>query len=108
MAPPQGAFYAMVTLPVDDADHCETPLEAYRDIAPALHTLASALHKPPSELTIYDPYFCDGAVARHLAGLGFPTVYNRREDCYRVWREQRAPPFDVSPRQPSLIACKLD
>ena len=36
-------------------DHCESPLEAYRDAAPLLTKLARALGKEPAELRIYDP-----------------------------------------------------
>ena len=43
--------------PVDDADHCETPAEAYADAAPILHSLARQLGKTAAELKIWDPYF---------------------------------------------------
>eukprot|EP01043_Picozoa_sp_COSAG02_P007934 COSAG02_NODE_246_length_27291_cov_105.654200_3_plen_350_part_00 len=43
--------------PVDDADHCETPAEAYADAAPVLHSLARQLGKTAAELKIWDPYF---------------------------------------------------
>lgn len=46
-------------------------------------------------LRLYDPYYCDGAVVRHLTELGFPNVYNRKEDCYAVWASSDVPPFDV-------------
>lgn len=74
--------------PVDPDDHCESPLEAYRDILPLLQFLARRLHGgTQQQLSIYDPYYCNGTVIRHLAELGFPSVYNRREDCYKVWAE---------------------
>eukprot|EP01040_Poterioochromonas_malhamensis_P016227 gene16227-18370_t len=41
-------------------DHCETPVEAYEDIAPLLHLIAKALGKTAETLSIYDPYFCEG------------------------------------------------
>jgi len=47
------------------------------------------------ELRIYDPYFCNGAVQRHLAALGFPRVHNRNEDFYEVQAQGRVPPHDV-------------
>ena len=81
--------------PVEDADHCETPARAYADVAPVLRSLARQLGKTPAELKIYDPYFCQGGVKQNLAQAGFPSVYNRREDCYRVWSEGKAPAFDV-------------
>ena len=81
------------------ADHCETPLAAYRDLAPLLQGLASALHgvakgsshdthdadeaagaaaaAARSKLRIYDPYFCTGRVREHLGSLGFPQVMGR-------------------------------
>lgn len=37
------------------------------------------------KLTIYDPYYCNGAVVRNLVGLGFPNVHNINRDCYKVW-----------------------
>lgn len=76
-------------------DHCESPLEAYKDVAPVLRRLATKLGKKPSELRIYDPYFCAGAVARHLDELGFPNVYNKCEDFYRTIATASVPDHDV-------------
>ena len=39
-------------------DHCESPLEAFEDIAPILERLAKDLGKTPETLKIYDPYYC--------------------------------------------------
>ena len=49
------------------------------------------------KLSIYDPYFCNGRVVNHLEGLGkFITVYNRKENCYDVWKDpSRYPLYDV-------------
>ena len=63
----------------DPDDHCESPLEAYRDIAPLLHQLATRLSRRPSELRIYD-FYCAGTCVKHLAAVGFTSVYNRCED----------------------------
>ena len=80
--------------PVDPDDHCESPLEAYRDVAPFLSLLDKHLHSnltsttngtATSTLRIYDPYYCDGAVKRNFASLGFSNVYNRKENCYEMW-----------------------
>lgn len=93
----------------DPDDHCETPLQAYRDILPFLNFLrqqqqprtAKATTTPTekssatSSLHIYDPYYCNGAVKRNFATLGFDQVYNVKEDCYRVWESDKAPAFDV-------------
>ena len=39
--------------------------------------LAQALGKTKATLRIYDPYYCEGSMAKHLARLGFTDVYNR-------------------------------
>lgn len=53
-------------------------------------------NRPPAAFTIYDPYYCDGAVKDNFVQLGFPTVYNRKEDCYSVWSNaNKYPDFDV-------------
>jgi len=82
---------------VDPDDHCESPLQAYKDIAPLLESYTRWIRKRSnSELSIYDPYFCNGRVARHLESLGFPGVYNRKEDCYKVWRDPSIyPSYDI-------------
>jgi len=52
-----------------------------------------------SKVSIYDPYYCDGAVLSHLTKLGFNDVYNKKEDCYKTWCQsdttQPYPTFDV-------------
>jgi hypothetical protein len=58
IAPPPKCY----PFPVDDADHAESPPQAYSDIAPVLGALAESLSKSPAELRIYDPYFCAGRV----------------------------------------------
>ena len=75
--------------PTEEDDHCESPLEAYEDITPFLNKLC---RDDKSSLRIYDPYYCDGAVVRNLALLGFSNVENQNEDCYKVWSEKQ---FDV-------------
>merc|ERR1712196_122374 len=47
---------------VDDTDHCESPKQAYADIAPLLTQLCKLLGKSPATLRIWDPYYCNGAV----------------------------------------------
>ena len=37
-----------------------------------------------SDLRVYDPYYCDGAVVSHFKELGFPNVANENTDCYKV------------------------
>lgn len=71
-------------------DHCETDVSAYKHLVPFLLQLARSLHgratskHPGQHLRIWDPYFCDGAVVRNLASLGFPNVHNRNEDFYKT------------------------
>lgn len=77
--------------PTEADDHCESPLQAYRDIVPLLTHLC----KTTESLVIYDPYYCDGSVIRNLNELGFSNVYNRKEDCYTVWSSMKCPAFDV-------------
>jgi hypothetical protein len=106
---------AAVSFPfeTDPDDHCESPLDAYEHILPLLQSYERQIMlrrrnnkkareeeagaAPSAEggrgdrgLSIYDPYYCNGQVARHLASLGFPSVYNRKEDCYAVWADLAA------------------
>lgn len=80
---------------VDPSDHCETPKEAFIDIAALLDATASQLGKTPSSLKIYDPYYCAGRSARTLGILGFDNVYNRCEDFYMAIENNTLPEFDV-------------
>jgi hypothetical protein len=73
----------------DPDDHCESPLDSYKDIVPLLKLCGSTA-------SIYDPYYCNGTMAKHLASLGFPDVYNKKEDCYKVWASKKCyPSFDL-------------
>ena len=65
--------------PVEYGDHFETPLEAYKDVAPVLSAVAKRLRKPTNTLAVYDPYYCKGAAVRQLAQLGFNKVHNVNE-----------------------------
>lgn len=65
-----------------EEDHCETAPESYAHIVGVLQLIARKLCMRPEALRIYDPYYCNGAVVRHLAALGFPNVYNCNEDFY--------------------------
>ena len=76
--------------PTEADDHCESPREAYEHILPLLGHLQK---KSPSSFLIYDPYYCDGAVKENLKDLGCPNVYNKKEDCYQVWRSGTSPTF---------------
>lgn len=80
--------------PTDPDDHCESPLQAYAHIQPLLRLLQSTDAKK-GDLRIYDPYYCNGAVVENLAALGFPSVHNKKEDCYQVWASDSYPTCDV-------------
>lgn len=79
----------------DPDDHCETSSIAYTHIKPLLKLIAKRLEKDPSELNVYDPYFCAGGTAKHLKTLGFEQVYNVAEDFYEVITDGRIPTHDV-------------
>ena len=55
-----------------------------RDLEAFLFRIAQSLNKSKAELRIYDPYYCEGSMVKHLGKLGFASVYNRNEDFYRV------------------------
>jgi hypothetical protein len=81
---------------VDDDDHCESPLQAYEDIAPILDAIKESLgYDHRSQLRIYDPYFCEGVMKGHLASLGFTDVYNELEDFYARVASKTCPEYDV-------------
>ena len=79
----------------DEEDHCETAPEAYAHIDDALRRIAAASGVTASALRIYDPYFCNGAVVRHLGVLGFDDVYNANEDFYAAIGDNKVPLHDV-------------
>jgi len=49
----------------------------------------------PGDLTLYDPYYCNGQVVAHLKSLGFPKVINLPIDFYAAQRDNSIPAFDV-------------
>lgn len=76
-------------------DHCETSHIAYVHIAPILTYIAEQIGKKPSNLQIYDPYYCAGTVVQHFNKLGFEDVYNKPEDFYQVIQDGCVPQHDV-------------
>lgn len=79
--------------PTEPDDHCESPLLAYNHVVAILKLLCQG--QQPEKSTIYDPYYCNGAVVRNLNQLGFPNVYNVKQDCYAAWQKQELPSFDI-------------
>ena len=96
---------------VNPDDHCESPMTAYADIRPVLdlfvrqqrgtafqsnHANSKGGAGAGADVCIYDPYYCNGRVADHLEGLGYPNVYHKKEDCYAVWNDPgRYPTYDL-------------
>uniref|UniRef100_A0A6U6BWP0 Uncharacterized protein n=1 Tax=Guillardia theta TaxID=55529 RepID=A0A6U6BWP0_GUITH len=80
---------------IDDADHAETPAEAYADISHVLEYVAGILKKDNNTVKIYDPYYCNGSVKKRLMRQGFPNVYNEREDFYKAIEDKRIPSHDI-------------
>ena len=72
-------------------DHFETPLQAYKDLAPLLR------HLNPNSNTqiIYDPFYCQGSMVQHMNTIGFSNVINQNVDFWNVLKEKRLPSFDV-------------
>lgn len=93
---------------VDDTDHCETPLQAYRDAINILDRLAKSLNKTRSTLTIYDPYYCDGGVKKKLASFGFTSVINRNRDFYQDIDNNLTPEYDVLVTNPPYSGVHME
>lgn len=83
--------------PGSSADDRETPLVAVEDILPVLLAAADASRKLLSDISIYDPYYCRGAVKSHLISLGCSPggVHNDPIDCYTAQKANEVPAFDV-------------
>jgi hypothetical protein len=62
-------------------------------IQPVLNELFRYANR--KDIQIWDPYYCDGAVKRHLETLGFQNVYHKNEDFYAVVESNKQPPHDV-------------
>jgi len=89
---------------VDYNDHFETSQEAYQDIDRTLRYIAKGLNKAPSELRIYDPYYCAGGTIRKLRNLGYQYIHNEKKDFYEELREGRIPAYDVVVTNPPYSA----
>lgn len=92
----------------DEADHAETPVEAYRDIAAVLGRLAEAMGKTRATVKVYDPYYCAGGVIKRLGQYGFKRVYNRCEDFYKMIDDGMVPDYDVLLTNPPYSADHFD
>lgn len=89
---------------VEYNDHFETPQMAYGDISSILEYLAEDIGKPKSELVVYDPYFCQGQMVRHMHELGFENVINLNRDFYQDILNKAIPgKFQVKHHHKSLF-----
>jgi len=70
-------------------------LAAFRDLRPALRSVAKLCHKDCAKVRIYDPFYCEGSMKDHMNSLGFSNVYNENEDFYERVRTETVPPYDV-------------
>eukprot|EP00580_Thalassiosira_gravida_P018560 CAMPEP_0201659332 /NCGR_PEP_ID=MMETSP0494-20130426/2152_1 /ASSEMBLY_ACC=CAM_ASM_000839 /TAXON_ID=420259 /ORGANISM="Thalassiosira gravida, Strain GMp14c1" /LENGTH=398 /DNA_ID=CAMNT_0048136785 /DNA_START=90 /DNA_END=1286 /DNA_ORIENTATION=+ len=93
---------------VDDTDHCETPIQAYKDLLPILDRIAKSLNKKRSNLIIYDPYYCDGGVKKKLNSYGFTSVINRNRDFYEDIRKKQTPEYDVLVTNPPYSGVHME
>lgn len=76
---------------VDYNDHFETPPIAYKDLSPVLEALSAGVGKTTGELTIYDPYWCEGSMVSHMRELGYENVINRNRDFYMDIKKKNIP-----------------
>lgn len=76
---------------VDYNDHFETPPTAYKDLSPVLEALAHGVCKTTAELTVYDPYWCEGSMVSHMRELGYENVINRNRDFYMDIKKKNIP-----------------
>eukprot|EP00598_Pedospumella_elongata_P015656 CAMPEP_0185014246 /NCGR_PEP_ID=MMETSP1098-20130426/99222_1 /TAXON_ID=89044 /ORGANISM="Spumella elongata, Strain CCAP 955/1" /LENGTH=467 /DNA_ID=CAMNT_0027543335 /DNA_START=65 /DNA_END=1469 /DNA_ORIENTATION=+ len=80
---------------VDYNDHFETPPTAYKDLSPVLEALAHCVCKTTAELTVYDPYWCEGSMVSHMRELGYENVINRNRDFYMDIKKKNIPGYDI-------------
>ena len=76
------AFSNNYNFEVDYNDHFETPLNAYQDVLPFIHSIASILNKSLDDIIVFDPYYCKGSMIKILNSLGIKTIINKNEDFY--------------------------
>jgi len=93
----------------DPDDHCETDVRAYKHLKPVLVQLERVIHPlSGDQLRLWDPYYCNGAVKRNLASIGFPRVHNENEDFYEIVRSGKLPEHDVVVTSPPYSSDHLE
>ena len=91
-----GTAPQLYPFPVDTADHCETPYEAYEDIDAVLKTTLHLVNnKSKHDIQLYDSYYCAGSFVEHMKNLGYSNVYNRCEDFYEKIEKKLIPEHDI-------------
>jgi hypothetical protein len=101
----EGAAVVPVFADAEADDHCETPLEAYEDVAVFLDALCGQLGRTRASLRVYDPYYCVGGVVERLGSLGFASVVNVPQDCYATWNAQQ---YDVLVTNPPYSGSHIE
>ena len=92
-----------------EEDHCETPRGAFADVAPLLEWLAGREGRAGrAGLRVYDPFFCEGAVRRHLGALGFRDVRNERVDFWAAAAAGQTPEHDVLVTNPPFSGDNIE
>ena len=78
-------------------DHFETSTAALQDVLPFVNELRQLLRpSTPEKLTLYDPYYCSGAVVDAWHGLGVHHVLHENRDFYADIAHDTLPgPYDV-------------
>jgi hypothetical protein len=91
-------------------DHCETPQVAYEHIVKFLEIWAkSSKNQPATNLTIWDPYYCDGSMKetfQHI--LGFPNIVHENVDFYRLIEDKKIPEHDIFVTNPPYSDDHMD
>lgn len=78
-------------------DHFETSVEALQDLMPVLQAFR-ALVRPncPEKFTLYDPYYCAGAIRGHWKQLGIDNLIHEKRDFYADMEDGTVPKgFDM-------------
>ncbi|KPI83046.1 hypothetical protein ABL78_7932 [Leptomonas seymouri] len=78
-------------------DHFETSTEALQDVLPFVNELRQLLRpSTPERLTLYDPYYCSGAIVKAWRALGVQHILHENRDFYADIAQNTIPgPYDV-------------
>ncbi|KXZ51381.1 hypothetical protein GPECTOR_12g343 [Gonium pectorale] len=65
------------------------------DLQPVLTALCKKLKKRPSQLVVYDPFFCKGGIRKHYEALGFTSFVHENRDFYKDVEAGALPDYDI-------------